>query len=139
MERYHTAVLQLRDMISNGPVGEDGRLTRLAEETRLARNAPDYENVKAAFHRRIAEAARNVLFLTLLDAVNDIASCEQLGRRRWVWVSLIERPSRRGVRPPRADIGRRPTGKGSARVGLRGRSRRAGGVRRTSADSLMAT
>ena len=90
-------------MISNGSVGEDGRLpperspagtlgvgrrslrcdldrlARLAEETRLARNASVYEKVNAAFHRRIAEAARNELFLTLLDAVNDIPSCERLG------------------------------------------------------------
>ncbi len=58
------------------------RLARLAEETRAARNAADYEKANAAFHRRIAEAARNALFLTLLDAVNDMLrdlACERLG------------------------------------------------------------
>ena len=55
------------------------RLARLAEETRLARNASVYEKANAAFHRRIAEAARNELFLPLLNAVNDIPSCERLG------------------------------------------------------------
>ena len=58
------------------------RLARLAEETRRAGDAPDYEKANAAFHRAIAEAARNVLFVTLLDAVNDILrdpSCERLG------------------------------------------------------------
>ena len=58
------------------------RLARLAEETRAAPNAADYEKANAAFHRRIAEAARNALFLTLLDAVNDMLrdlACERLG------------------------------------------------------------
>lgn len=58
------------------------RLVRLAEETRAAPNAEDYEKANAAFHRRIAEAARNALYLTLLDAVNDILrdlACERLG------------------------------------------------------------
>lgn len=58
------------------------RLTRLAEETRAADSAERYEKANAAFHRRIAEAARNALFLTLFDAVTDMLrdlACERLG------------------------------------------------------------
>ena len=58
------------------------RLTRLAEETRAAPDAARYEKANDAFHRRIAEAARNALFLTLLDAVTEMLrglACERLG------------------------------------------------------------
>ncbi len=46
------------------------RLRRLVEETRNARNSADYQAADAAFHRAIAEAARNTLFLALYDALH---------------------------------------------------------------------
>jgi len=46
------------------------RLGQLCEATRAARNAADYERADAAFHRRLAEAARNVLLLTVFEAVS---------------------------------------------------------------------
>jgi DNA-binding FadR family transcriptional regulator len=46
------------------------RLSRLAEETATAREPTEYENADAAFHRRIAEAARNALFLSLYDTLS---------------------------------------------------------------------
>jgi len=58
------------------------RLARLAETTRTAANAADYARADAAFHRRIAEAARNGLFLAVYDALNAIhrdASWAHLG------------------------------------------------------------
>jgi DNA-binding FadR family transcriptional regulator len=57
------------------------RLRRLAEETRSARRASDYERADTAFHRRIAEAARNALCLALYDAMADLLrglACERL-------------------------------------------------------------
>jgi DNA-binding FadR family transcriptional regulator len=50
------------------------RLARLAEETRTANDAESYEQADAAFHRKIAEAARNTLFLSIYDALSDIRS-----------------------------------------------------------------
>jgi DNA-binding FadR family transcriptional regulator len=45
-------------------------LHRLAEETRAAADAETYERADAAFHRRLAEAARNALFLALFDTLS---------------------------------------------------------------------
>ena len=58
------------------------KLARLAEETRTANDAATYERADAAFHREIAEAARNTLFLSIYDALSDIrndASWSNLG------------------------------------------------------------
>jgi len=46
------------------------RLSRLAEETAAARQAAEYEAADTAFHRRIAEASRNALFLSLYDTLS---------------------------------------------------------------------
>lgn len=46
-------------------------LTALAEQTRVAATPVAYERADAAFHRRIAQAARNALFLAVFDAVLD--------------------------------------------------------------------
>lgn len=46
------------------------RLSRLAEDTAAAREATEYEAADAAFHRRIAEASRNALFLSLYDTLS---------------------------------------------------------------------
>ncbi len=57
------------------------KLRRLVEETRNARNSADYQRADAAFHRCIAEAARNALFLALYDALHALrqdASWERL-------------------------------------------------------------
>ncbi len=57
------------------------RLQHLAEETRAAKQASDYARANTAFHRRIAEAARNALCLALFDAVNELLrdpACERL-------------------------------------------------------------
>jgi DNA-binding FadR family transcriptional regulator len=48
------------------------KLALLAEETRTANDAAAYERADAAFHRKIAEAARNTLFLSIYDALSDI-------------------------------------------------------------------
>jgi DNA-binding FadR family transcriptional regulator len=45
------------------------KLYELAEETRTAASEKDYERADAAFHRRVALAARNALFTAVLDAV----------------------------------------------------------------------
>ena len=50
------------------------RLARLAEETRTANDAATYERADGAFHRKVAEAARNTLFLSIYDALSDIRS-----------------------------------------------------------------
>jgi len=50
------------------------RLALLAEETRTAHDSASYERADAAFHRKIAEAARNTLFLSIYDALSDIRS-----------------------------------------------------------------
>jgi DNA-binding FadR family transcriptional regulator len=46
------------------------RLSRLAEDTATAREPAEYEAADAAFHRRIAEASRNALFLSLYDTLS---------------------------------------------------------------------
>jgi DNA-binding FadR family transcriptional regulator len=58
------------------------RLRQLAEETRSAREAPRYVEADALFHRAIAEASRNALFLALMDtfiASRKEAAWERLG------------------------------------------------------------
>lgn len=45
------------------------RLVKMAEETATANTPKVYERADAAFHRRIAEAARNPVFLTLFEAI----------------------------------------------------------------------
>jgi DNA-binding FadR family transcriptional regulator len=45
------------------------RLIRIAEETGAAASPQEYERADAAFHRRVAEAARNPVFLTLFEAI----------------------------------------------------------------------
>lgn len=45
------------------------RLVKIAEETGAAASPQEYERADAAFHRRIAEAARNPVFLTLFEAI----------------------------------------------------------------------
>jgi DNA-binding FadR family transcriptional regulator len=45
------------------------RLVKMAEETAAASSPKGYERADAAFHRRIAEAARNPVFLTLFEAI----------------------------------------------------------------------
>lgn len=47
------------------------RLNRLAEETEKAEGPVEYETADAAFHRRIAEASRNALFLSLYDTLSE--------------------------------------------------------------------
>ncbi|MEM7124390.1 MAG: FadR/GntR family transcriptional regulator [Pseudomonadota bacterium] len=59
------------------------RLTRLADQTRTAEDAATYERADAAFHRKVAEAARNVLFLSIYDALADV-------RRDASWSNLDE-------------------------------------------------
>lgn len=45
------------------------KLGRLAEQTRGANGAESYEHADAAFHRAVVEAAHNLLFLAVFDAV----------------------------------------------------------------------
>jgi DNA-binding FadR family transcriptional regulator len=59
------------------------RLARLAADTAAARAPAEYEAADAAFHRRIAEASRNTLFLSLYDTLN-------AGRRDAAWRRLGE-------------------------------------------------
>lgn len=46
------------------------RLSRLAKDTATAQGPAEYEVADAAFHRRIAEASRNALFLSLCDTLS---------------------------------------------------------------------
>lgn len=46
------------------------RLNKLAEDTEKAEGPVEYETADAAFHRRIAEASRNALFLSLYDTLS---------------------------------------------------------------------
>ena len=46
------------------------RLAELAERSRTAKTAEDYEQADAAFHRGLAETARNSLFLAVYDVLN---------------------------------------------------------------------
>jgi len=52
------------------------RLRILVEETRAARDSEAYRQADAAFHRAIAEAARNALFLALFDALQALRQDE---------------------------------------------------------------
>jgi len=45
------------------------KVLRLAEETRAAKGAEDYEKADAAFHRAVVEASHNALFMAVFDAV----------------------------------------------------------------------
>ncbi len=57
------------------------RLAVLAVETRSTKTPPAYERANTAFHRRIAEAARNTLYLAMFDALSEILrdlACERL-------------------------------------------------------------
>src|SRR6202041_3276125 len=56
------------------------RLTMLAGKTRAASDAETYERSDSLFHRTIAEAARNTLFLAFFDTMR--ASQRDLGWRR---------------------------------------------------------
>jgi DNA-binding FadR family transcriptional regulator len=58
------------------------RLYKLFEATRGAREAESYRKADAAFHRGIAEAARNAIFLALYDSLQVLqqdATWERLG------------------------------------------------------------
>jgi len=58
------------------------KLARLAEETAEAEDPVTYETADAAFHRRVAEASRNALFLSLYDTLSasrDDAAWQKLG------------------------------------------------------------
>jgi DNA-binding FadR family transcriptional regulator len=46
-------------------------LLRLADETRTAKGAEEYERADAAFHRAVIEAAHNALFMAVFDAVGE--------------------------------------------------------------------
>jgi DNA-binding FadR family transcriptional regulator len=46
-------------------------LQRLAEETRAAKGADEYERADAAFHRAVVEAAHNALFMAVFDAIGE--------------------------------------------------------------------
>jgi DNA-binding FadR family transcriptional regulator len=59
---------------------EINRLQALAEETRTAGDPDSYERADGLFHRTIAEAARNALFLAIFDTLH--ASQRDLGWRR---------------------------------------------------------
>ena len=59
---------------------EINRLQALAEETRAAGDPASYELADGRFHRTIAEAARNALFLAVFDTLH--ASQRDLGWRR---------------------------------------------------------
>ena len=59
---------------------EINRLQALAEETRTAGDPDTYERADARFHRTIAEAARNALFLAIFDTLH--ASQRDVGWRR---------------------------------------------------------
>jgi GntR family transcriptional regulator, transcriptional repressor for pyruvate dehydrogenase complex len=55
-------------------------LLRLAEKTRTAKGAEDYESADAAFHRAVVEGAHNALFMAVLGAVGE--SRRDLGWQR---------------------------------------------------------
>jgi DNA-binding FadR family transcriptional regulator len=56
------------------------RLQGLVSDTKSATNSADYEMADAKFHRTIAEAARNALFLAIFDTLH--ASQRDAGWRR---------------------------------------------------------
>ncbi|HZT18964.1 MAG TPA: FCD domain-containing protein, partial [Dongiaceae bacterium] len=56
------------------------KLQRLAEETRAATDPAAYEQADAGFHRAIAEASRNALFLAVFDTLR-ASQCDAGWRR----------------------------------------------------------
>jgi DNA-binding FadR family transcriptional regulator len=54
--------------------GDIDKLFEAAEASRKARDPSSYEKADAAFHRRIAIAARNPLLITVFDAILNVAS-----------------------------------------------------------------
>ena len=54
--------------------GDIDKLFEAAEASRNAKNPASYEKADAAFHRRVAAAARNPLLIAIFDAVLEIAS-----------------------------------------------------------------
>jgi DNA-binding FadR family transcriptional regulator len=54
--------------------GDIDKLFEAAEASRTARDPSSYEKADAAFHRRVAAAARNPLLIAIFDAVLEIAS-----------------------------------------------------------------
>jgi DNA-binding FadR family transcriptional regulator len=54
--------------------GDIDKLFEAAEASREARDPLSYEKADAAFHRRIAIAARNPLLITIFDAILNVAS-----------------------------------------------------------------
>src|SRR5712664_2183242 len=54
--------------------GDIDKLFEAAEASRKARDPDSYEKADAAFHRRIAIAARNPLLITIFDAILNVAS-----------------------------------------------------------------
>jgi DNA-binding FadR family transcriptional regulator len=54
--------------------GDIDKLFEAAEASRKARDPVSYEKADAAFHRRIAIAARNPLLITIFDAILSVAS-----------------------------------------------------------------
>src|SRR5258707_14543010 len=54
--------------------GDIDKLFEAAEASRLAKDPDSYEKADAAFHRRIAIAARNPLLITIFDAILNVAS-----------------------------------------------------------------
>ncbi len=56
------------------------KLQRLAEETRAATDPSAYEQADAGFHRAIAEASRNALFLAVFDTLR-ASQCDAGWRR----------------------------------------------------------
>ncbi len=46
-------------------------LLRLAEDTRTAKGAEEYERADAAFHRAVVEAAHNGLFIAVFEAIGE--------------------------------------------------------------------
>jgi GntR family L-lactate dehydrogenase operon transcriptional regulator len=57
-----------------GTQADFDKLFEAAEASRLAKDPISYEKADAAFHRRIAAAARNPLLVTIFDAVLHVAS-----------------------------------------------------------------
>jgi DNA-binding FadR family transcriptional regulator len=54
--------------------GDIDKLFEAAEASRKAKDPASYEKADAAFHRRVAAAARNPLLIAIFDAVLEIAS-----------------------------------------------------------------
>ena len=58
--------------------GDIDKLFEAAEASRDAKDPGSYEKADAAFHRRVAAAARNPLLIAIFDAVLEIASRGEL-------------------------------------------------------------